>query len=166
MAKLLDTSREAKVNVEGLPRDIKQDAVKEFFSSQVGGVSRVLLSYNERGQSTGMANITFRNGEMAKKAVAKFNGAPIDGGRSRLRLNLIIDPNQQPSKSLSERIKAVPVTNKNRPSAAAAAAKKGPNKRAAILKKARAKQQPKERQPKKSLEDLDKEMTDYFEEKQ
>lgn len=28
MAKLLDASREAKVNVEGLPRDIKQDAVK------------------------------------------------------------------------------------------------------------------------------------------
>lgn len=28
MAKLLDASKEAKVNVEGLPRDIKQDAVK------------------------------------------------------------------------------------------------------------------------------------------
>lgn len=28
MARLLDASREAKVNVEGLPRDIKQDAVK------------------------------------------------------------------------------------------------------------------------------------------
>ncbi|AQZ16657.1 YRA1 (YDR381W) [Zygosaccharomyces parabailii] len=159
MAKLLDASREAKVNVEGLPRDIKQDAVKEFFASQVGGVMRVLLSYNERGQSTGMANITFRNGEMAKRAVAKFNGAPIDGGRTRLKLNLIIDPTQQPVRSLSERIRAVPAPRK------AATVKKGPNKRAAILKKARAKQ-PKERQPKKSLEDLDKEMADYFEEKQ
>lgn len=123
------------------------------------------MSYNERGQSTGMANITFRNGEMAKKAVTKFNGAPIDGGRTRLRLNLIIDPTQQPTKSLSDRIKAVPSVNKGRPSAATAA-KKGPNKRAAILKKARVKQQSKERQPKKSLEDLDKEMSDYFEEKQ
>lgn len=28
VAKLLDTSREVKVNVEGLPRDIKQDAVR------------------------------------------------------------------------------------------------------------------------------------------
>lgn len=28
VARLLDASREAKVNVEGLPRDIKQDAVK------------------------------------------------------------------------------------------------------------------------------------------
>lgn len=120
---------------------------------------RVLLSYNERGQSTGMANITFRNGDMAKRAVSKFNGAPIDGGRTRLRLNLIIDPTQQPVKSLSERIRAVPAPRK------AATVKKGPNKRAALLKKARAKQ-PKERQPKKSLEDLDKEMADYFEEKQ
>lgn len=121
------------------------------------------MSYNERGQSTGMANITFRNGDVAKKAVAKFNGAPIDGGRTRLRLNLIIDPNQKPARSLSERIRAVPPA-KSRPSVAPAA-KKGPNKRAAILKKARP-NQVKERQPKKSLEDLDKEMADYFEEKQ
>lgn len=28
VARLLDSAREAKVNVEGLPRDIKQDAVK------------------------------------------------------------------------------------------------------------------------------------------
>ena len=28
VAKLLDTTREVKVNVEGLPRDIKQDAVR------------------------------------------------------------------------------------------------------------------------------------------
>lgn len=110
-----------------------------------------------------MANVTFKNGDMAKKAVGKFNGAPIDGGRTRLRLNLIIDPTQQPARSLSERIRAVPTNNRV---PAAAAAKKGPNKRAALMKKARAKKQPREKQPKKSLEDLDKEMTDYFEEKQ
>ncbi|QLQ78226.1 hypothetical protein HG537_0A04730 [Torulaspora globosa] len=157
VARLLDSSREAKVNVEGLPRDIKQDAVREFFASQVGGVARVLLSYNERGQSTGMANITFKNGEMAKKAVAKFNGAPIDGGRSRLRLNLIIDPTQRPSRSLSDRIRAIP------PNVKAANARKGPTRKAALAKKQR---QQKPKQPKKSLEDLDKEMADYFEEKQ
>ena len=67
--------------------------LQEFFASQVGGVQRVLLSYNERGQSTGMANITFKNGELARRAVERFNGSPIDGGRSRLRLNLIVDPN-------------------------------------------------------------------------
>lgn len=119
----------------------------------------MLLSYNERGQSTGMANITFKNGEMAKKAVAKFNGAPIDGGRSRLRLNLIIDPTQQPVRSLSDRIRAVAPKNAKPVNAP----KKGPNKKAALAKKQK-QQRPK--QPKKSLEDLDKEMADYFEDKQ
>lgn len=104
-----------------------------------------------------MANITFKNGEMAKKAVAKFNGAPIDGGRSRLRLNLIIDPTQRPARSLSERIRAVA------PNVKAGNAKKGPTKKAALAKKQK---QQKPKQPKKSLEDLDKEMADYFEEKQ
>lgn len=107
-----------------------------------------------------MANITFKNGEMAKKAVAKFNGAPIDGGRSRLRLNLIIDPTQAPARSLSERIRAIPAKNvKQGPGAP-----RGPNKKAALAKKPKAQRPPK--QPKKSLEDLDKEMADYFEEKQ
>lgn len=133
---------------------------------------RVLLSYNERGQSTGMANITFKNGEMAKKAVAKFNGAPIDGGRSRLKLNLIIDPTQQPVRSLSERIRAVPQKNtrpnngpnNGRPNNAPNnAPKKGPNRKAILAKKPK---QPRVKPAKKSLEDLDKEMADYFEEKQ
>lgn len=107
-----------------------------------------------------MANITFKNGEMAKKAVAKFNGAPIDGGRSRLRLNLIIDPSQAPARSLSERIRAIPSKNVRQ----GAYLPKGPNKKAAMAKKPKPQRAPK--QPKKSLEDLDKEMADYFEEKQ
>ena len=159
VAKLLDTTREVKVNVEGLPRDIKQDAVREFFASQVGGVQRVLLSYNERGQSTGMANITFKNGELARRAVERFNGSPIDGGRSRLRLNLIVDPNQRPVKSLADRIKAMPQKGGNAPRPV----KRGPNRKAAMAK---SQNKPKrEKSAKKSLEDLDKEMADYFEKK-
>lgn len=107
-----------------------------------------------------MANITFKNGEMAKKAVAKFNGAPIDGGRSRLKLNLIIDPTQQPARSLSDRIKAVP--QKNLRQGNAPPPRKGPNRKAVLAKKPK----PQRAKPeKKSLEDLDKEMADYFEEK-
>lgn len=106
-----------------------------------------------------MANVTFKNGEMAKKAVAKFNGAPIDGGRSKLKLNLIIDPNQQPVRSLSDRIRAVPQKN-NRQSNIPQ--KKAPNKKAALVKKQKV---PRGKPEKKSLEDLDKEMADYFEEK-
>ncbi|CCH58064.1 hypothetical protein TBLA_0A02650 [Henningerozyma blattae CBS 6284] len=182
VAQLLNRSnRDAKVSVEGLPRDINQDAVKEFFASQVGGVQRVLLSYNERGNSTGMATITFRNGDAADRAVKKFNGAPIDGGRSKLKLNLIIDPNQQPTKSLSDRIKAVPrqqnmrqqVQNRSRQGRPQRNDRqqgpqgqqgRGPNKRVAMVKN-RAPRQKREKPVKKSLEDLDKEMAEYFDEK-
>lgn len=166
-ASLLNFTREARVTVEGLPRDIKQDAVREFFQSQVGGVQRVLLSYNERGQSTGMANVTFRNGELAKKAVAQFSGAPIDGGKSRLRLNIVVDPSIQPARPLSERIRAVsrgkpnPRGNDRNQQQQQQAKPKGPSKKAALAK-ARKQKPKKEKQPKKNLEDLDKEMADYF----
>ncbi|CCK69575.1 RNA-binding protein YRA1 KNAG_0C04740 [Huiozyma naganishii CBS 8797] len=168
VAKVANGSGAVKVNVEGLPRDIKQDAVREFFATHIGGVSGVLLSYNERGLSTGMANITFRNAELARRAVTKFNNAPIDNGRSRLRLNLIVSPTMQ-SQDLSRRIQALPLRApllrrmnvvQNKPKVQKVNA---PNKKAAAAKKQ--KQQKKAKPAKKSLEDLDKEMADYFEEK-
>lgn len=119
---------------------------------------RILLSYNERGLSTGMATITFKSAEKAKEAVKKFHGAPIDGGRTKLRLSLIIDPTKKP---LTSRIQAV-VERKPAPV-------RGPNKKVAAAKKQKKDEQKKKKQPKpekKSLEQLDQEMADYFEEKQ
>ncbi|KAK5780124.1 RNA-binding protein YRA1 PWA37_001497 [Arxiozyma heterogenica] len=169
VARLLNSNSHVKVNVEGLPRDIKQDAVREFFSTHVGGVTGVLLSYNERGLSTGMANITFKNGDLAQKAVAKFNGAPIDNGRSRLRLNIIVSAsaastavaNQQ---DLSKRIKPLPgkVRSQPAPQRNVHNRQRGPNRKAVLAKR---QHQRKPKPAKKSLEDLDKEMADYFEDK-
>ncbi|CUS21839.1 LAQU0S04e01970g1_1 [Lachancea quebecensis] len=154
-ASVLEGAYGTKVSVEGLPRDIKQDAVREFFATQVGGIARVLLSYNERGLSTGMATITFKSGEKAKEAVKKFNGAPIDGGRSKLRLSMIVDPTKKP---LASRIQAV-VERKPVPT-------RGPNKKVAAVKKQKREEKKKQPKPeKKSLEQLDQEMADYFEEK-
>lgn len=124
-----------------------------------------------------MANITFKNAELAKKAVTKFNGAPIDNGRSRLRLNLIVSAVQS-NQDLSQRIKPlpgsrIPARNQNDTRGPARATRgnqnqrqppqknnRAPNKKAAVAKKQR-----RERPAKKSLEELDKEMADYFEEK-
>lgn len=118
------------------------------------------MSYNERGQSTGMANVTFRNGELAKKAVAQFSGAPIDGGKSRLRLNIVVDPTVQPARPLTERIRAI---SRERVVAQKAKPVKGPSKKATAVKARKQKPKAKkEKQPKKNLEDLDKEMADYF----
>lgn len=111
-----------------------------------------------------MATITFKNAEQANLAVKKFHNAPIDGGKSKLRLTMIVDPSR---KTLLERIRPV----QNAPSVAgqnkkAAPAKPQPKKKpAGPNKKAIAAKQKKRAKPeKKSLEDLDKEMADYFEE--
>lgn len=107
-----------------------------------------------------MANVTFRNGELAKKAVAQFSGAPIDGGKSRLRLNIVVDPTVQPARPLTERIRAI---SRERVVAQKAKPVKGPSKKAAAVKARKQKPKAKkEKKPKKNLEDLDKEMADYF----
>lgn len=129
-----------------------------------------------------MANITFRSNEQAQKAVSKFNGAPIDGGRTKLKLNLIVDPSQT-VQDLSQRIKPLnqrggraqvtrgpnvrgpnPRNQNTRGPNQKAQNTRGPNKKAALVK-SKARQQKREKPAKKSLEDLDKEMADYFEEK-
>ena len=108
-----------------------------------------------------MANITFKNSDLANKAVQKFNGAPIDGGRSRLKLNVIIDPTKA-AQDLTRRIQPLPAKPVN-PRSAVINKARGPTRKAALAKRAR--HQKKERPAKKSLEDLDKEMADYFGEK-
>lgn len=119
--------------------------------------------------STGMANITFKNGDLAQKAVAKFNGAPIDNGRSRLRLNIIVSASTASAavasqQDLSRRIKPLPAKGRGQsvPQRNVQNRQRGPNKKA-ILAKRQHHRKPKP--AKKSLEDLDKEMADYFEDK-
>ena len=114
-----------------------------------------------------MATVTFRNTEQAKLAVNKFTGAPIDGGRSRLRLSLIVDPTKT-TQDLAQRITPV-----NRGSAAAAAPPRRRNRvaqakatnRKALPSATKTQKVKREKPVQERLEDLDKEMADYFEEK-
>lgn len=108
----------------------------------------------------------FKNAAAAKKAVEKYNGAPIDGGASKLRLELIVDPTKRP---LAARI----VANALEQSKKAAKGKQPAKGVQAKAKQPAKPQQPKKEQPKKekkkrpakkTLEELDQEMTDYFEE--
>ncbi|CDK29404.1 unnamed protein product [Kuraishia capsulata CBS 1993] len=138
----------------------------EFLQSQVGGVKSVNLSYNEKGISKGIATVSFHKPASASKAMEKFNGAPIDGGKSKLRLELVVDPTKKP---LSSRItvnsiapvvakgkaKVKPKT-KGKPVAVASAkatVKKTPAKKTKPAPKKKAK---------KTIEELDQEMADYF----
>ncbi|PIS54363.1 hypothetical protein CJI97_004066 [Candidozyma auris] len=155
----LDLTYATKVVAQGLPRDLKQDAIKEFFQSQIGGVSVVSMNYNEKGQFRGGATIIFKSHKNAVKAVEKYNNAPIDGGSSKLKMELVIDPTKKP---LAARITA----NKTEPVATPQQKKqqvlkqKVQQKRQQLQKKA-SNGKPK-KQTKKTAEQLDQEMSDYF----
>ncbi|ESX00053.1 hypothetical protein KL918_005240 [Ogataea parapolymorpha] len=147
----------SKVVVYGLPKDIKNDAVKEFFQSQIGGVKTVSLSYNEKGQSKGIATVIFQKSKQAQKAVESYNGAPIDGGKTTLRLELIVDPAMKPlaSRIVPNQAVAPALSGK------VASRKAAPKKAKPVQKKVKPakKAAPKK---KKTVEELDQEMADYF----
>ncbi|EAZ63059.1 RNA annealing protein [Scheffersomyces stipitis CBS 6054] len=154
----VDLSYATKVVVSGLPKDLKQDNIKDFFQSQVGGVLTVALTYNEKGQFRGIATVIFRNSKNAALAVEKYNGAPIDGGSSKLKLELIVDPSKKPlaSRIAANKVETGKATKTKAAGKAAASGKKAPTK---------AKQQPKKKpakKTKKSVEELDQEMADYM----
>lgn len=148
-------------------------------------MSVVSLSYNQRGQSQGIATVVFKKAEQAKKAFDRYNGAPIDGGKTLLRVELVVDPTRKPlvariqlnqiageiaaarkgqraaKKTAAPAKKAAAPAKKTTPAKKAAPAKAASAK-AAPAKKAAAKKAPKPKKEKKTLEQLDQEMSDYF----
>lgn len=125
------------------------------------------MSYNERGQFKGIATIIFKSAASASLAIEKYHGAPVDGGSRKLRLELVVEPTP---KTLASRIAA------NTP-AVDASQKKEKLKKALLEKRKQAQQKKKEvaqkkaaqkpkpkapKPEKKTLEQLDQEMTDYF----
>lgn len=126
------------------------------------------MSYNEKGNFRGIATIIFKSSKNAVNAVEKYNNAPIDGGASKLRMELVIDPSKKP---LTARITA------NAPAPAAKTDKKTKlkeklqEKRKQLQKKKVEPKKPKAKPAKpakaakpakKSVEQLDQEMADYF----
>lgn len=123
------------------------------------------MSYNEKGQFKGIATIIFKSNKSATKAVEKYNGAPIDGGSSKLKLELIIDPTKKP---LTSRIAAnkvvVPKVANTKLAAAKAKAKANlkSKQNAKTQQNAKAQQKKPAKRAKKTVEQLDQEMADYF----
>lgn len=117
----------------------------------------VSLSYNERGQFKGIATIIFKSNKSASLAVEKYNNAPIDNGKSKLKLELIIDPSKKP---LAARIAANKVA-KNDP--AQLKQKLQQKKQKQQKKKEPAAKKKPAKKAKKTVEELDQEMADYFE---
>lgn len=125
------------------------------------------MSYNERGQFKGIATIIFKNNKSATLAVEKYNGAPIDGGSSKLKLELIIDPTKKPLTSRIAANKVAQPVAKSKAQALkarvqAAKVRQGVKTKGDTKKKDQKPKAQKPKKAKKTVEELDKEMSEYF----
>ncbi|RVX74297.1 hypothetical protein B0A52_02129 [Exophiala mesophila] len=149
-------SRNSKIVVSGLPHDVNESQIKEYFNKSVGFVKRVSLQYNQSGQSRGIADILFGKADSAAKAAKELNGMLIE---------VVVDASSVPQpaapKPLAERVAANPkaqpksAVNVKKATAKDGAKGKGAGKDAKPKRGRNAR-------PKKTAEELDAEMTDYW----
>ncbi|CAN6668180.1 RNA annealing protein Yra1p [Trichomonascus vanleenenianus] len=166
----LDTLTEAqrladRIIISNLPTDVTEASVKEYFAHEIGPIKVCQASYNHRGQPTGVVSVTFRKYGDAAKAVNRFNGTSIDDGAKTMKVELVMDPSKRP---LSTRLNTASATQqqqqqqqqRQRQAAAVQQAKTIQSKPKKAVKK---KTERPARRAKKTVEELDAEMADYFE---
>ncbi|KAF2723887.1 hypothetical protein K431DRAFT_301405 [Polychaeton citri CBS 116435] len=152
---------DSKILVSGLPEDVNETQIKDYFGKTIGPVKRVSVSYGPNGRSRGRAEIVFSKGDAAAKAAKDLNGVKVDGRAMRIEVimgasNVITAAGP---KSLSERVSQPKSAAKDKPKV------KGEVKKATTAVKAR---EPKKKSGRagrakpKSAEELDQEMQDYF----
>ncbi|OHE99225.1 RNA recognition domain-containing protein [Colletotrichum orchidophilum] len=143
-------------------------AAREYFLTSVGPIKRVDISYGPNSVSRGIANITFREADGASKAFQKLNGLLVDN--RPIKIEIVVGASQAANvippakKTLAERTtqpKAQPKSAANNKRNNANAGKGGPAAAGTGGKKPRAKRTG--RPAKKTAEELDSEMADYFE---
>ncbi|KAJ5101966.1 mRNA export protein mlo3 [Penicillium alfredii] len=69
----------SKIIVSGLPADVSEANIKEYFTKSAGPVKKVMLTYNQNGTSRGIASIIFGKADTAAKAAKDLNGLLVDG---------------------------------------------------------------------------------------
>ncbi|AEO61671.1 hypothetical protein MYCTH_2316574 [Thermothelomyces thermophilus ATCC 42464] len=161
-AKGVGLTGESKIVVSNLPKDVSEGQIKEYFQQSVGPVKKVEISYGPGGVSRGIAHVTFHHADGASKAFSNLNGLLIDG--KPVKVEIVVasaDLIPQPP-SLAQRMtqpkpqpKSAATVKKNTTkdgkggAAGGKGGKKGGRGRAS--------------RPKKTAEELDLEMADYFE---
>ncbi|KAF6819986.1 Protein mlo3-like protein (RNA recognition domain-containing protein), partial [Colletotrichum plurivorum] len=138
----------------------------EYFLTSVGPIKRVEISYGPNSVSRGIANITFRDSDGASKAFQKLNGLLVDN--RPIKIEIVVGASQAanvipPKKTLAERTSQP----KAQPKSAANDKRNGNANKGAANAGARGKKpQPRRarsgRPAKKTAEELDSEMADYF----
>ncbi|KAK0705310.1 hypothetical protein B0H67DRAFT_379205 [Lasiosphaeris hirsuta] len=157
---------ESKINVSNLPKDVSEAQIKEYFQQSVGNVKKVEVSYGPGGVSRGVAQVTFHHADGANKAFSTLNNLLIDNRPVKVEVMLAnADLIPQP-KTLGQRISQPKVqpksaaTVKHGAGAAKGAAATNPAGKGATKKGARRGKSV--RPAKKTAEELDSEMADYF----
>jgi THO complex subunit 4 len=153
------------IRITGLPLDIQEPTLKDYLRQALPGhpIHRLEIAYGPNGLSRGSATVVFKLSASADAATKAFNGLLVDG--KPMKVEIIIDSETAKAlapKSLSERI-AQP---KPQPKSAAAVkpAAGGANGNARGGRKARGRGGAKNaRVAKKTAEELDSEMADYWE---
>ncbi|KAK9372774.1 uncharacterized protein V1513DRAFT_451174 [Lipomyces chichibuensis] len=152
-----------KIIISNLPLDVQESAIKDYFNLEIGPVRRCILNYNAKGQSTGVVTMVFQKAGDAARAWKRFNGTPIDGGKKIMHVELVVDPNK---KTLADRIQ--PRSQPNAPVTKATASRTGKatRGRGGVVARGgrggRGGRAVQARRPKKTTEQLDAEMADYF----
>ncbi|KAF1930680.1 uncharacterized protein M421DRAFT_2988 [Didymella exigua CBS 183.55] len=159
------TGGESKIMISNLPLDVEQGQLQDYFASAigVGRPKRILMQYGPNGKSLGSATVIFNRPEQASKATTALNGVKIDN--RPIRVDLLVSaanvPAQTKQSSLADRV-TQPKKDKPKPATtdkAAPSAGKGRGEGTRGRGKARV---GRERQKKKTVEELDAEMADYF----
>ncbi|KAH6604874.1 hypothetical protein Trco_006581 [Trichoderma cornu-damae] len=165
-------SGDSKVIVSNLPKDVTEKQIKnaskylEYFVQSVGPIKRVELSYGPNSQSRGIANVTFTRPEGASKALQTLNGLLVDG--RPIKIEIVVGAAQAdkvipPIKSLAERTTQPKVQPKSAASKKQnAAATKAGGAKGAVANANKKRRGRNARPAKKTAEELDSEMADYF----
>ncbi|KAJ5629441.1 mRNA export protein mlo3 [Penicillium herquei] len=167
----------SKIIVSGLPSDVNEASIKDYFSKSAGPVKRVMLTYNQNGTSRGIASIIFAKADTAAKAAKDLNGLLVDG--RPMKIEVVFDASRAPTvpatKPLTERIATyvvsvvpLPVSSGSFPTSQKSKPKPATAKKPANAKATRGGRQGQNRgrnpgrgKP-KTVEELDAEMVDYF----
>ncbi|KAF7854584.1 hypothetical protein EAF04_010393 [Stromatinia cepivora] len=153
----------SRIVVSNLPYDVTEQQIKEYFHEAKLHTKTVQLVYGPNGASRGEANITFHRPGDAAAAVSKLNGVKVDN-RS-LRVQLLVDAQaaaafeEKAAKRLMDRISSTP---KPQPKSAVPNKTNGKDQGSKRGGK-RGSRGATARPAKKTAEELDLEMADYWE---
>ncbi|RAL67295.1 hypothetical protein DID88_008058 [Monilinia fructigena] len=155
----------SRIVVSNLPYDVTEQQIKEYFHEAKLHTKTVQLVYGPNGVSRGEANITFHRPGDAAAAVSRLNGVKVDN--RALRVQLLVDAQaaavfeEKAAKKLMDRISTTP---KSQPKSAVPNKSNGKDQGAKRGGKRGSRGGSNTARPtKKTAEELDLEMADYWE---